>query len=267
MPSSLRHSSATAGVFCGVSAKSGTAACARSTNSDTASARAADASSAGSSKRPDKQRVLAWRGQRRAAGRQDAQPRRGGEQQRGELGAARGEVLAGVQDQQQLALRQAFRQRPGRVARHVVGQAERLGHGAGQQLGRAQRRQLNQPAAVREGVPQSRGRVQREPRLADSAGPAQGDKAVPFQGFPDGRQFPPPADEPVDLRGEIVPSLAPCQRGHDVPWLLRPAASDPRRALIVSRGIVHRGPGRRRRSARATASGSAPGLEQPAAAP
>src|ERR1700761_1336943 len=49
IPSSLRHSSATAGGFCGLSAKSGTAARARSTNRVTASAYPAVASSAGSS--------------------------------------------------------------------------------------------------------------------------------------------------------------------------------------------------------------------------
>ena len=80
------------------------------------------------------------------------------------------------------------------------------------------------------------GHPQRQPRLADPAGPAQGDEAVPLDGRPDGRQFPSSSDEPGDLGREIVSSLAKCQRGHDFPRIVRPVTWLPRGGhLVVSR--------------------------------
>ena len=77
-------------------------------------------------KRADHQRVLGRQAEGGAARRQDAQPGRGLQQQRGELRAGLGEVLARVQQEQQLALGQVLREDLGRVARGLVGQPERL---------------------------------------------------------------------------------------------------------------------------------------------
>jgi hypothetical protein len=76
---------------------------------------------------------------------------------------------------------------------------------------------------AREAVPQAGRGAHRQPGLADPAGPAQRDEAVPLDGAGDGRQFPPPADKPGNFGGKIIFSLAEWQRGHDRPRMLRPA--------------------------------------------
>ncbi len=229
MPSSRRQSSATVRVLAALSANSGTAACARSTNSATASAWAApcpggrDQPGAGSSSGLISSACSAGHAQRLPAGGEDAQPGRGRQQRAGEAAAALDQVLAGVEHQQQLALGQVRGQRLERVAGRLVGQPERGRHGGRQQLVVAQRGQLDQPAAVGEGVPDLARHPQREPGLAHPARPAQGDQPVLVDGGDDGGHFPPSADEPGHLGRQIVPLLAHRQRGHDAPRVVRPS--------------------------------------------
>ena len=229
MPSSRRQSSATVPVLAVLSANSGTAACARSTNRATASAWAApcpgarDQPAAGSSSGPISSACSAGTPSGSRLVVRMRSPGAAASSVRARLPQRLDQVLAGVEDQQQLPLGQARRQRLERVAGRLVGQPERGRHRAGQQLVVAQRGQLDQPAAVGEGVPDLARDPQREPGLAHPARPAQGDQPVLVDGGDDGRHFPPSADEPGHLGRQIVPLLAHRQRGHDAPRVVRPA--------------------------------------------
>jgi hypothetical protein len=131
------------------------------------------------------------------------------------------EVLAGVEDEQQLPLGQVRGQRLERVPGRLVGQPEGGRHRRRQQLVVAQGGQLDQPAAVGEGAGDLARHPQREPGLAHPARAAQGDQPVLVDGGRDGRDFPSSPDEPGNLGRQVVPLLAHRQRGHDAPRVVR----------------------------------------------
>ena len=250
MPSSRRQSSATVTVFAALSANSGTAACARSTNRATASAWAAPCpgrprpagagsssgliSSACSAGTPSGSRLVA---------------------RMRSPGAAASSVRARLPQASTRCSQVSSTSSSSRSARFAAsassgspadssGSPSAAAHGGRQQLVVAQRGQLDQPAAVGEGVPDLARRPQREPGLAHPACPAQGDQPVLVDGGDDGRQLPPSADEPGHLGRQIVPLLAHRQRGHDAPRVRAahrwPATS--RRAIGWLPGIVQRNP-------------------------
>ncbi len=152
----------------------------------------------------DQQGVLRHDVERLSAGRQDPQPRRRPQQRLGQLRAPIDQVLAGVQDQQEMPVGQTVREQIQRVTGGLVGQADAGCHGTGQQLRIAQRGQLDQPHPVVEGPAQIGGHTQGQPGLPHPARAAQGDQPRPFESLPDLCQLPLPSDEPGHLGREIA---------------------------------------------------------------
>jgi hypothetical protein len=156
--------------------------------------------------RRDEQRLLSHHIQRLPAGGQDAQSRRRAQQHLAEQRAPIDQVLAGVQDQQQVPVRQVVGEQVERIAGALVRHAESGGHRAGKQLSVPQGGQFDQPDPVLEGAPRRRAHVQRQPGLADTADTAQGHQPVPAECVPYPFQVPGPADEPGDVRRQVAGS-------------------------------------------------------------
>ena len=198
--------------------------------------------------RRDHHDVLAWGAERRPARRQDAHVRAGGQQRPGELRACGGEVLAGVEHEQQLGLGQLPSQRLPGVPGRLIGQAERLGDLGGQPAGGAeahvaQRGQLDQPGPLADHVPDGGRRRQRQPRLAHPGRAAQGHQAVRGKRLRDRGQFPLPAHEVGDLRREVISSLAIELSDHGLLTCIisRSRRADARPAFGKVRRMLHRG--------------------------
>jgi hypothetical protein len=192
-PSRRRQISATAGAVSPVRANSACAACARSTKSRTASARQrlVRRRRRVAVRQPEgRNGVLALAGEAEPdpAGRQDRQPRAGGEQV-GDVRSGLDHLFDVVQDEQQ-ALAAHGRPQP-RGERFAAGRPDAEGrrHGRHDQVGGRDGGERDEPDAVREGCFDRRGGRDREPGLAHPAGTGQRQQAdgrigeQPTEGF------------------------------------------------------------------------------------
>ncbi len=117
------------------------------------------------------QDLLAGQREAFAAGDQDAQAGRAGEQGGGDLGAVGEEVLAGVEDEQQPFAVGPFGDDVEDRAGRLVGEPEGLHDGEVDESRGVERGEFGQPDPVRVGGPGLRRRAQGEPGLAYPAGP------------------------------------------------------------------------------------------------
>ncbi len=122
----------------------------------------------------------------------------------GEHRAGIEQVLAGIQDQQQLAVTQVIQGRVELRASVGLRQPQAAGDGVGQQLRVTQAGQLNQAHTVREAPGHRAGGAQRDPGFPDPAGPGQRDQPRgPEQAGQHG-QLGIPADERGDFHREFA---------------------------------------------------------------
>ncbi len=130
----------------------------------------------GNRQRADENGGLTGDVERLAAGGEHGHRRRPGHDGVGQLRAGVDEVLAGVENQQQMAVAQVGEQRVGRRPGEVLGRADPLRDDVRQQPAVAQPGQFHQPHAVR--VPGRRrgGGAQRHAGLADAAWTDERDK-------------------------------------------------------------------------------------------
>ena len=160
---------------------------------------------------------LAPNAQRLPAGRQHPQPRGAAQQRRRQRGARAEQVLAVIQDEQQLGRMQPVAQRLDH--RHLAGlpDPQRLHHLGRHQLRIGDARQVSQPRPVTETLCRGcgRGEFDRQPRLAGAARPGQGDQPGLAEQAVQRGQVPLPPHETGQPGRQIV-LLAARRRGRDL---------------------------------------------------
>ncbi len=139
--------------------------------------------------------VFALCPERLAAGGEDGQPRRGGEEFGDELPTGVDEPLAAVEDEQQPAVGEPLAERSHRTAGAVVQQPHTVADRRGEQLVVVQMGEVGPPHAVRVPVAHPPGGLQGEAALADPAAPAEGNQPVIPKCPVDAVQFAVAADE------------------------------------------------------------------------
>src|SRR5579863_7691959 len=168
--------------------------------------------------RAEPEHLLAWHVQRLPARRQDPDCASLSQHRRGELRAGGGQVLAGVEDEQQLPAAQLVKHRVegGRVraprAAKRVGRVRSLPSEAHrdrivEQFGVSEAGQLDEAAAV--GAVRAGGSAQRETGLSDTAGACDGDEPRAVEQAGQGCEFTAPAHETGDISGQL-PTPPPC---------------------------------------------------------
>jgi hypothetical protein len=122
------------------------------------------------------------------------------------------QVLAGVQHQQHLLVREMVDQLVHRLLRGDLGQADGGGHRVGQELGVPQTAEFGDAHPVREVDRQLMGGPNRDPGLADATEPGERDHARLCHRLADGLQLGHAPDEP----GRLVPRAGPgpCPLSH-----------------------------------------------------
>ena len=187
---------------------------------------------------------LARDAERLATGRQQGQAPRGAQQVMRDLGAGVDQVLAVVEDQQQVAKAQRGAQRVAKILTWLFMDAEGRGNRLGNTL-RASKRGASStshtPSANVEG--EIRGDFQRQPRLAHAAGARQGHQPRRFaQQLSDFGALGFAADEAGELRWQVVgrrswsveraPKWERCRLSHGALSLPRERACVYRRAVL-----------------------------------
>ncbi len=145
--------------------------------------------------RADLDDLLAGAAERFPGGDQHRQSGCGLEEFAHEMAALGDHVLAGVEDEEQLLVGHPRAQLLVEGAGGVVGQADGVGDGHGEQAGVAQRRELHPPDPVGPGLFGVAGGPQGEPGLADAAHPGEGGQPAGAQQAVQGGEFVLPADE------------------------------------------------------------------------
>ncbi len=156
--------------------------------------------------RAEPQDLLARQVQRLPAGGQDRDPVGLQQQLRGEPGDGGGEMLAGVEDQQQPLAPQVIEDGGAGRAGIAPVQPEALGHRHRQQGRVGQAGELDQAGAVGVAVGRVGRRPQRQPGLADAAGTGHGDVPPAPQQAGQRRELVRPPDERGELGRELPPS-------------------------------------------------------------
>jgi hypothetical protein len=161
--------------------------------------------------------VLTGHRQRLPAGRDHPYARRRGEQVADEPGGRFEQVLAVVEDQQQLLVPEVGAQPGGRLGRSLVAQAEGGHDGVADQGRIPQLRELDQPGATPE-TPAEVGRdPDRQAGLAHTTRAYQADQPRARQLLPDFGQLTAAADETGRLGGQVARPTRGCGHGRKVP--------------------------------------------------
>ena len=172
--------------------------------------------------------------QRLTGGRQDLQVRAGAKQGFGERRAGSDQVLAIVQDQQQLPGPQVVGERLRHRAARLLAHAEGRGYGFGREGGVREGRQTHPPHPVAEPPDEVLGDPQGEARLAASPGSGEGEEAGAREQPLDLGDLTLPTHEAGELQGQVAPHRS-CGRGTGR-FLVRnvgaPRAGDPERAHL-----------------------------------
>ena len=155
----------------------------------------------------DRQRVhladmLPWHVERLPAGREQGHARRLAEHALGERRARVDEVLAGVEDEQHLAVAQVVQDSRALGGPVPFRQPQARRHRGGELRRIAQLRQLGDPGAVPVPLRGQRGRAQADPGLADPRRPDGGHQPGGLQERGEPGEFGLPADEPGELSGQ-----------------------------------------------------------------
>ena len=187
MPSSRRQISAMTGAFSARQREAGLRRPARARRRAArppigAAASRSATSGGGQAQRRDAVGRLTGNAQRLAAGGQDGQPGRVAQQRVGLTGAGVNQMLAVVQDHQQLLVAQIVGQRSIERTARLLRHAQRAADGRDQQRRVGYRGQLDQPGAVRVALEPVGGKLQRKSRLARPSRPGQGQESGASQG-------------------------------------------------------------------------------------
>ena len=193
--------------------------------------------------RRDRENELAGHVQAFPAGGQDADPAALPGQHHHHPAGRSQHVLAVIQHDQQLAVRQ----RPHHAGHRVRGisfrNAERRGNGRGNERGIGEGGQLDQPRAVTEAIGGKRGRPQRQPGLAAPAGAGQRHHPGGAQAVQDRGELRPASHQRAHLGGQAGVLLDPAFR-HDHPpgrasGMTRSAGIYPVRQMLTAAGAMH----------------------------
>ncbi|MFC6542474.1 hypothetical protein ACFQES_37805 [Nonomuraea salmonea] len=158
----------------------------------------------GHGQRLDDERLLVGDVQRAAAGGEDRQPGRGDQQRACGPRAVVDEVLAGVEDQEQVAVGEILAEHLHHRPRRPVREGQRLGDRVRQQRALVERRQRDVPGAVRVRRPHAGGGPERQPGLADARGAGQRHHAELTAQPADPGQLATPAHQAGHLRRQIA---------------------------------------------------------------